>query len=218
MSIDDFYYSRDELKVLKETRYASCKILHGRGLPGTHSLELLKRTLDKLINLNELFHKTGTNATLKIPTYDKSSFNGEGDRMSKSEWTPVNGPIDIIILEGWMLGFQAIIDPLKLQKLSSDMPMVNNELQKYQELWKTYLQARILLKPESISYIQDWRWQQEETMHHIVKSGMTKEQCQAFVDRFLPCYDLYFNDYSRSIPEPHLTLTLNKLREIVTNK
>jgi D-glycerate 3-kinase len=42
-----------------------------------------------------------------IPFYDKSLKNGNGDRANPSEFKKVSGPIDLVLLEGWMLGFQS---------------------------------------------------------------------------------------------------------------
>lgn len=39
---------------------------------------------------------------IKIPTYDKSAFDGKGDQGEPRE---VEAPIDLVIFEGWMLGF-----------------------------------------------------------------------------------------------------------------
>ncbi len=66
---------------------------------------------------------------LHIPRYDKSLRHGRGDRASFTNWTKIFGnnklnilsdfivfnqitigPIDVIVLEGWMLGFQALND------------------------------------------------------------------------------------------------------------
>ena len=43
-----------------------------------------------------------------IPSFDKSLFHGEGDRLPRSEWKIVDchRPIDIVIFEGWCIGFQ----------------------------------------------------------------------------------------------------------------
>jgi D-glycerate 3-kinase len=43
-----------------------------------------------------------------IPRYDKSKFNGCGDRAEISEWTKVEEPVDLVIVEGWMLGFTQV--------------------------------------------------------------------------------------------------------------
>ena len=41
--------------------------------------------------------------TVDIPHFDKSLFNGEGDRAPRGE--TVKGPVDVVILEGWCVGF-----------------------------------------------------------------------------------------------------------------
>ncbi len=41
---------------------------------------------------------------VKVPRYDKSLRAGKGDRARQSEWDIVND-VDIILFEGWMLGF-----------------------------------------------------------------------------------------------------------------
>lgn len=77
--------------------------------------------------------KTGQNE-LQVPRYDKSQHNGRGDRVPRSEWVtkqgaplfrllgslrigsiysflPVSvGPLDVLLVEGWCMGFQAIDD------------------------------------------------------------------------------------------------------------
>ena len=41
-----------------------------------------------------------------IPQYNKSLNNGKGDRDDPSKFRKVDGPIDLVIVEGWMLGFK----------------------------------------------------------------------------------------------------------------
>jgi D-glycerate 3-kinase len=43
-----------------------------------------------------------------VPRYDKSAFGGQGDTAGKENWPVVTGPLDIILFEGWMLGFSPI--------------------------------------------------------------------------------------------------------------
>lgn len=51
----------------------------------------------------------------KIPSYDKSAFNGAGDRRPESEWETVNAegdpPVEVVVFEGWCVGFRALSDP-----------------------------------------------------------------------------------------------------------
>tara|TARA_B110000285_G_scaffold186629_1_gene212068 strand:+ start:268 stop:417 length:150 start_codon:yes stop_codon:yes gene_type:complete len=42
---------------------------------------------------------------IEIPRYDKSANEGKGDRAKKEDWIKMEGPLDLVIVEGWMLGF-----------------------------------------------------------------------------------------------------------------
>ena len=48
----------------------------------------------------------GQDQNVFIPQYDKSLNNGKGDRADPSKFRKVEGPIDLVIVEGWMLGFK----------------------------------------------------------------------------------------------------------------
>lgn len=48
------------------------------------------------------------NKSAMIPYFDKSLKHGAGDRASPSEFKKVRGPIDLVIVEGWMLGFKPV--------------------------------------------------------------------------------------------------------------
>ena len=45
-----------------------------------------------------------------LPRYDKSQHGGRGDRAPHGSWPRVQGPIDIILFEGWMLGFSPVAE------------------------------------------------------------------------------------------------------------
>ena len=92
LSIDDLYLPHDGLVELAAT-HPHNGLLHGRGQPGTHDVPLGARILDSLKAIND------TGETVRIPAFDKSQFNGEGDRAPEAEWTPVNGPLDVVLLE-----------------------------------------------------------------------------------------------------------------------
>jgi len=44
--------------------------------------------------------------------YDKSQFNGQGDRTDEASWQTVNRPgekpIEVVVFEGWNVGFRAL--------------------------------------------------------------------------------------------------------------
>jgi D-glycerate 3-kinase len=85
-------------------------IVQHRGQPSTHDLLLLHSTLASLREQR----------LTKLPLYDKSLYSGAGDRTDTTTWEEVNRPgvpfIDVIVLEGWCLGFRALSDAALEQK------------------------------------------------------------------------------------------------------
>ena len=47
---------------------------------------------------------------VRIPRYDKSARGGRGDRAPEEKWEVVSARPEIVLLEGWMLGFEALPD------------------------------------------------------------------------------------------------------------
>ena len=78
------------------------KLLQVRGNAGTHDLQLGKKTLEALQSA------VSPDKEVALPRYDKSKNEGRGDRAERSSWPNVQGPIDIILFEGWMLGFSPV--------------------------------------------------------------------------------------------------------------
>ena len=99
LSIDDLYLPHAQLKALASA-HPDNPFLRGRGLPGTHDIQL---GLSLLRSLKDINRSRADN--IRIPRFDKSLFDGEGDRLPESEWTPVRSPLDVVLLEGWCVGF-----------------------------------------------------------------------------------------------------------------
>jgi D-glycerate 3-kinase len=99
LSIDDLYLPHAQLKALASD-HPDNPFLRGRGLPGTHDIPL---GLSLLRSLREINRSSAND--IRIPRFDKSLFNGEGDRLPEPEWTSVEGPLDVVLLEGWCVGF-----------------------------------------------------------------------------------------------------------------
>jgi D-glycerate 3-kinase len=102
ISIDDFYLQNKDQRKLAEANPQNPLVQH-RGQPSTHDIHLAASTLNSL----------SEGKPTKIPRYDKSAFNGRGDREPESEWEAINssGPastVDIVILEGWCVGFRSL--------------------------------------------------------------------------------------------------------------
>lgn len=104
LSIDDLYLPHDKQEELAKSHPDNPLVQH-RGQPSTHDLELGKKIFQDLAN-----RKTN----IKIPSYDKSAFNGAGDQKPESEWQVINKdgspPIEVVVFEGWCVGFRALSD------------------------------------------------------------------------------------------------------------
>lgn len=148
LSIDDLYLCHEGLVSLADT-HAHNRLLHGRGQPGTHDVSMGIQIVSSL--------KSGT-SPVKLPRFDKSLFNGEGDRLPEEAWTVVHQPplIDVVILEGWCVGFKPITDAQldirwklweeELKKLQisdtlcskGDVSELNAFLKQYSALWDLF--------------------------------------------------------------------------------
>lgn len=98
LSIDDLYLPHDQL-VAVANAYPENGLLQGRGQPGTHDVKLGAEILARLKRSNDPAYRDDP---IHIPRFDKSLFGGEGDRV---KGTSVTGPIDVVVLEGWCVGF-----------------------------------------------------------------------------------------------------------------
>lgn len=90
-SIDDLYdtYARR----LEKGGEISPILARVRG-PGTHDLELSIEILDRLIR----------GEATRIPRFDKSLADNQGDRIPESGWLEVTEEQDIVLFEGWNVG------------------------------------------------------------------------------------------------------------------
>jgi D-glycerate 3-kinase len=90
LSLDDLYYDHTQLIRIRKSNLSK-KLLRTRGQPGTHDENLAQKFFDSL--------RTGE--SVRVSAFDKSRFNGEGDRVSEEEWeiVPANPPIDVVVFE-----------------------------------------------------------------------------------------------------------------------
>ena len=101
MSLDDFYLTRKDQLQLAE-KFPENRMLQYRGNAGSHDMPLVLETLDALQNQR---------LPAAIPRFDKALFDGKGDRSPRDQWSSVTRPVDVVLFEGWMLGFQAVGRP-----------------------------------------------------------------------------------------------------------
>lgn len=106
-SLDDLYLPHSGL-VDVARNHPDNPLLAGRGQPGTHDVKLGSKILKALQEINSL--PSGT--LIEIPSFDKSLFNGEGDRLPEGSGQKAQAPVDVVILEGWCLGFYPLEDDI----------------------------------------------------------------------------------------------------------
>jgi D-glycerate 3-kinase len=199
VSIDDFYMTRGgQLEVA--ARYPGNPYMEHRGYPGTHDVELGARTLKSL--------REGTAKT--IPVYDKSAHAGRGDRAPESEWRKITEPLDVVFVEGWMLGFEPVDDssitdePLKIP---------NSHLANYAR-WHDLIDAWVVLRAFDPEYVLTWRVEAEEKMKASGKPGLSRADIEDYIRRFLPAYKTWGGAPKGVDPSRKLVLRINLQREL----
>ncbi|KAG6593403.1 D-glycerate 3-kinase, chloroplastic, partial [Cucurbita argyrosperma subsp. sororia] len=183
VSIDDFYLTAEGQAQLRESNPGNA-LLEYRGNAGSHDLELSVETLTALSKL------TKEGLKMKVPRYDKSAYSGRGDRADPSTWPEVEGPLTVVLFEGWMLGFK----PLPTEAVTAVDPqleIVNNNMKAYYDAWDKYIGAWIVIKINDPSCVYYWRLQAEIAMREAGKPGMSDEEVRDFVSRYLPAYKAY---------------------------
>lgn len=93
-----------------------------------------------------------------IPRYDKSAFGGLGDRMEQGKWLEVTGPLDLILFEGWMLGFRPRPDEA-IKSVDPNLLPINEALQNYESAWDRHVDVWLVIKVADPSWVGKWRLQ-----------------------------------------------------------
>lgn len=194
LSIDDLYLTHHLQSELAASHPSNPLIQH-RGQPSTHDLPL---ALSLLSDLQQ-------GKVTRIPSYDKSAYSGQGDRIPNEQWAEVNRDrrqrTDVVILEGWCVGFRALpreklvrqwegavrerekggyVGRLGWNRLE-DVDFVNEALRNYDQL-TDQLDALIHLDAEDPMFVYEWRSQSERKLRETAGSGMTDDQVINFVN------------------------------------
>jgi len=189
VSIDDFYLTNAEQRRLA-AQYKDNPLLQCRGNALTHDVQLGTDTLRKLKGLNGA-------GSVAVPRYDKSAFGGKGDRMAPGDWMPVEGPLDLILFEGWMLGFRAVDDE-SVMSVDSHLLPINEALKGYKSAWDAFVDAWLVIKVADPAWVGKWRLEAEQKMKKSGKPGMSDAEVQAFVNCYMPAYKAYLPElYSK---------------------
>jgi len=177
LSLDDFYLGREARGWLAGRVH---RLLQVRGPPGTHDVALACAVLD---------HLRG-NGTTPLPAFDKAA----DERRPKSSWRQVEGPVDVVILEGWCVGAR----PEPSERLTAhintlerrDDPArawrsyVNRQLgEGYNALWGR-LDRLVLLQAPGFEVVRGWRTEQEAKLRARSGGGMSDAEIGQFIQHY----------------------------------
>jgi D-glycerate 3-kinase len=196
LSIDDFYFTRQQRLILANTIHP---LLATRGVPGTHDIRLAQEVINSLCD---------ETANSVVPRFDKST----DDRVPDEDFEATPAKTDIIILEGWCLGAEAQPDEEILQPV--------NELEKEEDpdaIWRQYvnqqlrdvypelfclIDAWIMLKAPSFECVYQWRLEQENKLRDSrmnTTSGAIMDE--KGIKRFIQYYQRITEQLLVTLPE-----------------
>ncbi len=175
VSVDDFYRTHADQRALA-ARHPGDRCLEHRGYPGTHDVALGDRVLGALAS-----QRSGSVA---VPVYDKSLHGGRGDR-SPTEFR-VEAPLDVVLVEGWMLGFRALprdVCPPTLRATNEYLPAYAS--------WTARLDAFVHLVAGDPAWIVDYRVDAERARRAAGQPALSDDEARDYIERFLPAYEAY---------------------------
>ncbi|MEO7064420.1 MAG: kinase [Dokdonella sp.] len=193
LALDDFYLGRRErVRLAREVH----PLLATRGVPGTHDLDLLRRTLRELARAN-------AQRPARIPRFDK----GRDTRLPPSRWRPVAISPRLVLLEGWCVGVpaqatNALARPLNDLERDEDSDgrwrrWVNRQLADgYTRLWRQ-MHGLILLEAPDFAVVSDWRNEPERTLR---AGGAPCAMDRAALRRFVMHYERLSRHALRALP------------------
>jgi len=181
VSLDDFYVPGSWQEAIAEV-YESNALLQTRGNAGTHDVGLGAQTLRAL--------KSEELSEVSVPKYDKSAREGKGDRAASSCWKTAKTPCDVVVLEGWMLGFKPRRDTVALKDIHPGLSLVNEKLERYQDL-DDLLDAFVVIGIEDTRQVHAWRLEAERAMKSSGRPAMDDDDLRRFVNNYIPAYDAY---------------------------
>lgn len=125
-SIDDLYLPHDKQEALAASQPNNPLVQH-RGQPSTHDVQLGFEIFTAIANRKP---------NIKVPSYDKSAFSGAGDRLPVSDWETCNRegqpPVEVVIFEGWCVGFRALSDDQVEQKWKAAVQLYEAQGEAYE--------------------------------------------------------------------------------------
>ncbi|TQS32156.1 hypothetical protein Golomagni_07537, partial [Golovinomyces magnicellulatus] len=167
------------------------------------------------------FASLQSNADVLVPSFDKSKLDGQGDRVPRQDWRSISQtpPIDVVIFEGWCIGFQSLPDEVLKSKWLlaraqekllaprgwctetlatvqlEHLRKINSYLRAYNETFMGPKSFHFLvhLDTDDLSNVYRWRLKQEHALWLANGEGMSDESVLQFVRGYMPSYELYLD-------------------------
>ena len=211
VSIDDFYKTRKDRKLLSKNKHP---LLMTRGVPGTHDIDLMLKFFKKV--------KSKNFKNLEVPKFNKAI----DDRCKKSLWYKLKSKPDVVIFEGWCVGARAqkvsqLKKPINSLEKVHDQDIkwrshVNNQLKtKYKSLFKQ-LDGLVYLKAKNFNLLKNWRLKQERKLWVKTKNKknlkiMSSEDVINFMQTYQRITQQMFKD---AIKSSSIIMNLNSNHQI----
>jgi D-glycerate 3-kinase len=207
LSIDDLYLTHAERQELARRVHP---LFATRGPPGTHDVGLGL----------EVFARFDAGEPVALPRFDKA----RDDRAPREEWPVVEGPLDLLIFEGWCVGARpepeaALAQPINDLERREDADgtwrsYANEALARYQPLFDRIDRLALLAAP-GFDVVRAWRGQQEAELRADRPEGAAVMD-DAAIDRFIQHYERLTRHILAEMPaRADLTLRLDADRDLV---
>lgn len=183
-SLDDVYLTTAARKALAEK---VSPLLRTRGAPGTHDLDLAKRTI------LQLEAARGRDRT-PLPRFDKVA----DAPVKAAQWPSFLGTPNVIVVDGWCIGATpqepaALEDPVNMLELDEDesgawRAYVNAQLAGPYAAFFARLDAIIAFDAPDFDVVERWRLEQEAALRGLAVDALPRE-VRANIARFVLHYE-----------------------------
>jgi len=182
ISLDDFYSTRSDRERLAKSIHP---LLSTRGVPGTHDVQLMEKSLSMLLDGHACI----------IPRFNKAV----DDRHREEQWTSCHKNTDIILFEGWCnhsptQSAEELVEPINELESADDPEGVwrdfaNEQLKDYHTKIFNHADMSIMLKAPDFEKIYEWRSLQEEKLKHNTHASdqshiMSDDKLKRFIQHY----------------------------------
>jgi D-glycerate 3-kinase len=196
LSLDDLYLPRADREALARDVHP---LLRTRGVPGTHDVALGLAVLDGLAVAGET----------AIPRFDKAA----DDRAPAESWSRGEGPVDIVLFEGWCVGAR----PEPAEALRQSVNALERE-QDPDGVWRGHVNAAlagpyrglfsridllIQFTAPNFATVLAWRQEQERKLRDRLAAageGAGRAMSEAEVAVFVQHYERLTRHIAREMP------------------